>query len=157
MKLFRARQGLTVIVLAGCASSPWGDAEIDPDRVFWGTSYERIHEAAVAVARELAPETVRVHPSHGSIRAEGAIGRCGEHAHCARRTPGAGPSRLSTRLRIEFTRRNNSTEVDVFAAYETVQCRGPESPDCQRTGAPSTGELEEEIVRRIRTRVASNP
>jgi len=148
---------LAAILLAGCASSPWGDAAVDEKRVFHGASYDRIHTAAVAVVRELRPETRRVASGDGTIRAEGEIGRCGEHALCPRAIPGERPARLLTRLRISFTRRLTSTEIDVSAEFEAVRCRAPESPDCRRAGVPSTGRLEEEIVRRMRERVRSSP
>lgn len=149
-----AAVGVATIGAAGCASSPWGDTAVEEERVFWGVSYERVHDAALAVVRELAPGSHRVGPG-GAIRAEGEIGRCGEHAQCARRTPFGGASRLRTRLRLELTRRQTSTEVDVSAEYETVECRGLDARNCRRVAATSTGELEEEIVRRIRARVGS--
>lgn len=154
----RARiPALAALVLAGCASSPWGDAGIHEERVFRGESYDRIHSSAVAVVRELRPESHRVVSGDGTIRAEGEIGTCEEHALCPRLVPGDRRSRLWTRLQISFTRRLTSTEIDVSAEFEAMRCRSPESPDCRRTGVSSTGRLEEEIVRRIRERVRSAP
>lgn len=148
--------GLASIVWMACASSPWDDAGLDEERTFW-VDYDRLHGVALAVVRELGPESLRVHPTRDTIHAEGALGRCGEHAHCARRTPGAGAVRLWTRLRIDFSRSRTFTEIDVVADHESVGCRRAAAADCQRIGVPSTGELEEEILRRIRARLGTGP
>ena len=139
-------------VLAACASMPV--SELEERAVFEGYVVERVREATLAAVEEVAHPRSVVHVTgDGSVLTEGWIGTCGEEVTCSTRTAQSGyVSSPWTTIEVRFRDLGRDTAVEVAIEYESCDPGG----SCIPERYASSGELERQILEKIRLRLAGS-